>query len=47
MAGRTGMRYEALYPLLDRIAADDEDWKLLLTDVQTLEAAALTTMNET
>lgn len=47
MGGATGLRYEALYPLLDRAAEDPEHWDDLLEDIRILEAAALAAMNET
>ena len=40
MAGRTGLRYEALYPLLDRHTKGD-DWDDLFADIRTMEYAAL------
>ena len=43
MGGRTGLRYEALYPLLDRHPGD---WDELFDDVQTLELAALKQMSD-
>lgn len=42
MAGRTGLRYEAVYPLLDRTAVCTEDWDDLFDDIRTMEIAALT-----
>lgn len=39
-AGRTGLRYESLYPLLDRIAKDDE-WDALFADIRIMEIAVL------
>lgn len=44
--GRTGLRYEALYPLLDRMALSHEEWEDLLDDVRTMEIAALTQMDK-
>jgi IS5 family transposase len=44
MAGPTGLRYEAAYPLIDRIAQDDKQWDELLEDLRTLEIAALNQM---
>lgn len=40
-AGPTGLRYESLYPLLDREAADPEAWQQLFDDVRELESGAL------
>ncbi len=44
MGGPTGLRYEAIYPLLDREAQDAEDWQQLFDDLQVLEGAALKQM---
>lgn len=46
MGGPTGLRYEALYPLLDREAKDGEDWQQLFEDLQILEHAALKQMSD-
>lgn len=46
MAGPTGLRYEAIYPMMDRLKLDDDDWFSLFDDIQTLERAALEAMNE-
>lgn len=46
MAGCTGLRYEALYPLLDRKTQSPEEWAELFDDIQTLELAALEKMSE-
>lgn len=43
MGGRTGLRYEALYPLLDRL--DPDDWEPTFSD-RTMEAAALIQMSD-
>lgn len=46
MAGPTGLRYEALYPLLDRESAGDAGhWDDLLDDIQVLERTALAAMS--
>ena len=39
MSGEVGLRYEAVYPLLDRLFADG--WQQALDDLQVLERAAL------
>lgn len=40
--GRLGLRYEALYPLLDRAADGDKSaWEHLFADVQRMELAVL------
>lgn len=46
MGGATGLRYEAVYPLLDREAQGAEDWQQLFDDMQTLEGAALKQMSD-
>lgn len=46
MAGPTGLRYEAVYPLIDRAAESDEDWRDLFADIRVLEREALATMTE-
>lgn len=46
MGGRTGLRYEALYPLLDRTAADADEWEALFDDVRVMEYAALKQMSD-
>lgn len=41
--GRIGLRYEAVYPLLDRLAGDDKtEWGRLFADLQAMEHAVLT-----
>jgi hypothetical protein len=47
MGGASGLRYEAVYPLLDRLAQSPEEWTELFDDVRVLEASALKTMSET
>ena len=44
MGGRCGLRYEALYPLLDRTAGTPERWHELFDDVRVMEHAALKQM---
>lgn len=40
--GRTGLRYEAIYPRLDRITKGDEEaWERIFADIQYMEQAAL------
>lgn len=46
MSGATGLRYEAVYPLLDREAQGAEDWQELFHDLQVLEGAALKQMSD-
>ena len=39
---RSGLRYEAVYPLLDRVAGGcSEEWARLFADVQAMEFAVL------
>lgn len=39
---RTGLRYEAVYPLLDRMTKGDEEaWERLFSDIRCMEQAAL------
>jgi hypothetical protein len=44
MSGAVGLRYEAVYPLLDRLFADD--WQQAFDDLQVLERAALDAMRD-
>lgn len=44
MSGEVGLRYEAVYPLLDRLFADD--WQQAFDDLQVLERAALDAMRD-
>ena len=46
MGSRTGLRYEALYPLLDRTAADADEWGALFDDIRVMEYAALKQMSD-
>lgn len=46
MGGATGLRYEALYPLLDRETATPQEWLALFDDVQVLEMSALKQMSD-
>jgi len=46
MAGPTGLDYAAVYPLIDRLQLDPDEWDLLLEDIRTLENAALNAMNQ-
>jgi hypothetical protein len=42
--GPTNLNYCAVYPLLDRIADDQDDWWALFNDLRVLEAGALNAM---
>ncbi len=44
MSGAVGLRYEAVYPLLDRLFADG--WQQAFDDLQVLERAALDAMRD-
>lgn len=46
MSGKVGLRYEAVYPLLDRQFADPADWQQAFDDLQVLERAALDAMRD-
>jgi hypothetical protein len=46
MGGRAGLKYEALYPLLDRQTDTPEQWQQLFDDVRVMEYAALDQMAE-
>lgn len=40
--GRIGLRYEVVYPLLDKISKGDEaQWSQLFSDIQAMEMAVL------
>ena len=40
--GRIGLRYEALYPMLDRVAQGDQElWDELFADVLRMEMAVV------
>ena len=39
--GPTGLRYEAIYPLLDRMNLSPADWEQAFADIQLMESAAL------
>lgn len=44
LGGREGLRYEAVYPLLDRAALSREEWERLFDDIRVMERAALSVM---
>ncbi len=46
MAGATGLRYEAMYPLLDRAASSPQEWDELFEDIRSMEQAALIAMRD-
>ena len=39
MGGVVGINYAAVYPYLDRMAKDDDDWQALFADCQECESA--------
>lgn len=41
MGGPIGLRYEAVYPLLDRTTQDPEEWQLLFDGIRAIESGAL------
>ena len=40
-AVRVGLRYEAVYPVMDRVAKTPEEWNELFRDLRVMEAAAV------
>lgn len=44
--GPTGLDYASVYPLIDRSTDNNEDWRLMLADLQVMELAALNAMSE-
>jgi hypothetical protein len=46
MSGPTGLRYEAAYPLIDRMAGSPEEWDAIFDDLQLMEQEALKTIRE-
>lgn len=45
MGGASGLRYEAIYPLLDR-RFEGQEWETAFDDLQEMERAALSAMRE-
>lgn len=45
MGGVTGIRWEAIYPLMDRLGLDAPAWDALLSDLEVMEQAALEVIN--
>lgn len=48
VAGRSGvigLRWEAIYPLMDRLGLPDDEWEALLRDMEVMEQAALKVIN--
>lgn len=46
MGGPTGLRYEAIYPLIDRASSSPTEWNEIFSEIQILESAALAQMNK-
>lgn len=46
MGGVTGIRWEAVYPLMDRLGLDALVWDGLLTELEIMERAALVEINK-
>lgn len=46
MGGPVGLRYEAVYPLIDRMGLSDDEWQETFYGLQEMEAAALDAMRE-
>ncbi|MBW7903028.1 MAG: DUF1799 domain-containing protein [Rhodocyclaceae bacterium] len=45
-AGVIGLRWEAIYPLMDRLALAPDEWDALRSDLEVMEAAALKEINK-
>lgn len=46
MSGVTGIRWEAIYPLIDRMGLDGDAWDQMVSDLEVMEQAALGVMNK-
>ncbi|HYD58971.1 MAG TPA: DUF1799 domain-containing protein [Noviherbaspirillum sp.] len=46
VGGATGLCYEAVIPLMNRMGLTDEEWSALFDDLQVLERVALEVMHE-
>lgn len=44
--GRTGLCYEAVYPLMDRMDLPPDEWDAMLDDIAAMERQALATMHD-
>lgn len=42
----TGLRWEALYPLMDRLGLAPDDWESLRADIEVMERAALAEIHQ-
>ena len=45
MGGVAGIRWEAVYPLMDRLGLEPAEWDALLSDLEIMENAAMEVMN--
>lgn len=45
MNGRTGLNYQSVYGLLDRLDLDQDEWWKTFDDIQHMEVAALNAMH--
>lgn len=45
MGGVSGIHWEAVYPLMDRLGLNANEWDALLGDLEIMEHAALEVMN--
>lgn len=45
MGGVAGLRWEAIYPLMDRLHLEPDAWDTLLSDLEVMERAALEVIN--
>jgi predicted alternative tryptophan synthase beta-subunit len=46
MAGVVGIRWEAVYPLIDRLGLEGDAWDQMVSDLEVMEHAALAVMNK-
>lgn len=46
MSGVIGIRHEAVYPLMDRMNLEPDEWDALLADLEVMERAAIPVINE-
>lgn len=46
VGGVIGLDYCAIYPIIDRITKDNEEWNALFDDVREIESGALQAMSE-
>lgn len=44
--GVTGIRYEAIYPFMDRMNLSPDEWDSLLCDLEVMEQAAMKVINQ-